>query len=424
MARPVRAAGDLALMLWVGLQNEFSRHNWRDVLRGLRQERAEMRMKMKRSLLVAKPVRMGIIGAGTIAQRGLLPHLSQADVQDRVKLQAIVDVVPGRAQAMADMFGIPHAFTDYDDLLANGEVDAVSIASPIGLHYEQGKKALEAGKHIHFNKTMTTTAAEATELIDLAREKNLRIVASPGEQLRPQVRAVRKLIAEGAIGKPIWAICGAAFGTYHLDEEERKGDDSAPAIDPSWYFRKPGGGPLYDMTVYALHGLTTVLGPAKSVTAVSGVRIPEREFNGKPVPTDADDNTGMLIEFDDGLFAVAFGTAAGSPTRGFAGTYFGTTGKIEGYTINGEPIDYPEKSIADLAPAGDGPQWTLPHITESHRPIMEQHVFEDVMQLIDWVNEDKPSVVTAEHARHVIEIIEAAYKAAETGQRQALTTTI
>jgi predicted dehydrogenase len=132
----------------------------------------------------------------------------------------------------------------------------------------------------------------------------------------------------------------------------------------------------------------------------------------------------MLIEFDDGLFAVAFGTAAGSPTRGFAGTYFGTTGKIEGYTINGELIDYPEKSIADLAPAGDGPQWTLPHITESHRPIMEQHVFEDVMQLIDWVNEDKPSVVTAEHARHVIEIIEAAYKAAETGQRQALTTTI
>ena len=372
---------------------------------------------------MTKPVRMGIIGAGTIAQRGLLPHLSQADVQDRVNLQAIVDVVPGRAQAAADKFGIPKAFTDYDDLLANGEVDAVSIASPIGLHYEQGKKALEAGKHIHFNKTMTTTAAEATELIELAKSKNLRIVASPGEVLRPQVQAVKKLIAEGAIGTPIWAICGAAFGTYHLDEEERKGDGAVPAIDPSWYFRKPGGGPMYDMTVYALHGLTTVLGPAKKVTAISGVRIPDREFNGKPVPTDADDNTGVLIDFGAGLFAVAFGTAAGSPTQGFGGTYFGTSGKIERYTINGEPIDYPEKVIADLAPAGDGPQWTLPHVSESHRPIMEQHVFEDVMQLIDWINEDKPSLVTAEHARHVIEIIETAYIAAETGQTQVLTTT-
>ncbi|GAB4185439.1 MAG: hypothetical protein Fur005_47890 [Roseiflexaceae bacterium] len=40
-------------------------------------------------------------------------------------------------------------------------------------------------------------------------------------------------------------------------------------VDPSWYFRKPGGGPLYDMTVYSLHGLTGVLGPAKRVTAMS-----------------------------------------------------------------------------------------------------------------------------------------------------------
>jgi predicted dehydrogenase len=372
---------------------------------------------------MTKPVRMGIVGAGTISQRGLLPHLSQADVQDRVRLQAIVDVVPGRAQQMADLYGIPHAFEDYDELLEKGEVDAVSIASPIGLHYDQGKKALLAGKHVHFNKTMCTTAAEATELIELAKERDLRIVASPGEVLRPQVQAVKRAIAEGAIGTPVWAICGAAFGTYHQDEEERQAKGNVPAIDPSWYFRKPGGGPLYDMTVYALHGLTTVLGPAKTVTATSGVRIKEREFNGKTVETDADDNTGMLLEFGDGLFAMAFGTAAGSPTVGFGGTYFGTEGKIERYTLNGEPLDYPEKAIADQAPGGDGPQWTLPHVTESHRPIMEQHVFEDVMQLIDWINEGKPSPVTGEHARHVIEIIEAAYRAAETGQRQVLTTT-
>ena len=372
---------------------------------------------------MVKPVRMGIVGAGTIAQRGLLPHLSQADVQDRVNLQAIVDVVPGRAQAAADKFGIPHAFTDYDELLEKGDVDAVSIASPIGLHFEQGRKALEAGKHVHFNKTMTTTSAEATELIELAKKKNLRIVASPGEVLRPQVQAVKRLIESGAIGTPVWAIAGAAFGTYHLDEEERKGNDVLGAIDPSWYFRKPGGGPMYDMTVYALHGLTTVLGPARRVTGMSGVRIKEREFNGKPVPTDADDNTGGLLDFGNGLFAVIFGTAAGSPTQGFGGTYFGTEGKIERYTINGEPIDYPEKAIADLAPAGDGPQWTLPHVTEAHRPIMEQHVFEDVMQLIEWITTGTPTPVTAEHARHVIEIIEAVYRAAETGQTQELTTT-
>ena len=368
-------------------------------------------------------VRIGVVGAGTIAQRGILPHLSQADVQDRVRLQAICDPVEGRAQAAADKFGIPYATTTFEDLLENGDVTAVTIASPIGLHFEQGKAALEAGKHVHFNKTMTTTAAEATELIELAREKDLRIVASPGEVLRPQVQAVKRLIDEGAIGTPVWAVAGAAFGTYHLDEEERQGTGALANIDPSWYFRKPGGGPLYDMTVYALHGLTTVLGPARKVTAISGVRIAEREFNGRSIPTEADDNTGMLIDFGSGLFAMGYGTAAGGITRGFGGTYFGTTGKIEGYTINGEPIDYPERPIADSAPAGDGPQWTLEYVTESHRGIMEQHVFNDIMNLVTWVNEGRPSPVTAEHARHVIEIIEAAYIAAETGQTQTLTTT-
>src|SRR5687768_7582136 len=109
------------------------------------------------------PVRMGVVGAGSIAVRGILPHLALPDVQDRVVLQAVVDPVPGRAEAAAERFGVVHSFTEYEALLEEGEVDAVSIASPIGLHYEQGKRALEAGKHVHFNKTMTTTVAEAED---------------------------------------------------------------------------------------------------------------------------------------------------------------------------------------------------------------------------------------------------------------------
>lgn len=369
-------------------------------------------------------VRMGIVGAGTIAQRGIMPHLGQEDVQDRVRLQAVCDPVPGRADAMAAKFDMPHAFATYEELLEKGEVDAVSICTPIGLHYEQGKMALEAGKHIHFNKTMTTTVAEATELIDLANEKGLKIVASPGEVLRPQVQAIRRAIQEGRIGVPIWAIAGGGFGTYHLDEPERQGEGNTPAIDPSWYFRKPGGGPLYDVSVYAFHGLTTVLGPAKRVSAVSGIRIPTRSFNGKDVPTDADDNTGILIDFGDGLFALGFGTAAGSPNWWFTGRYFGSEGEIEGFKVNGEELDYPERPLYDEAGGGVlGAQMTLPHVVGPHRDIDEQHVYEDIMQLVDWVRDDIPTPVTADRARHVIDIIESSFRAAETGQTQELTTT-
>ena len=373
---------------------------------------------------MADIVRMGIVGAGTIAQRGIMPHLDQDDVKDRVKLQAVCDPVPGRAEAMGAKFGMPHAFETYEELLEKGDVDAVSICTPIGLHYEQGKMALEAGKHIHFNKTMTTTVDEANELIDLANSKGLKIVASPGEVLRPQVQAIRRAIQDGKIGIPVWAISGAGFGTYHLEEPERQGEGTTPPIDPSWYFRKPGGGPLYDVSVYAFHGLTTILGPAKRVSAVSGIVVPEREFNGKKVQTEADDNTGILIDFGGGLFAVGFGTAAGSPNWWFTGRYFGTGGEIEGFKVNGEELNYPERPLYDEVGGGVlGAQMTLPHVVGPHRDIDEQHVFEDVMQLVDWVRDDKPSPVTADRARHVIDIIESSFRAAETGQTQELTTT-
>jgi len=367
-------------------------------------------------------IRLGVIGAGAIAQRGILPHLSQPDVQDRVRLQAVCDPVAGRADAAAAKFGVARAFLSLEDLLAHGDVDAVSIASPIGLHYQQGKLALEAGKHIHFNKTMTTTVAEADDLIATAHAQGLKIVASPGEVLRPHVQQIRKLIQDGAIGDVCWAISGAAFGTYHEEESMRTGNDVLSNVDPSWYFRKPGGGPLYDMAVYCLHGLTSILGPAQRVTALSGTRVKEREFRGKPVPVDADDNTLMLLDFGNNLFVMVYGTPAGKITEWFAGNYYGTTGAIIGFKLNGEPFDFPGKALADEIGGVGGHQGILPHVTGAHRNIDEAHVFEDIMQLVDWIREDKPTPVTAEHARHVVDIIESAYRSAETGQVQTLRT--
>ena len=177
--------------------------------------------------------------------------------------------------------------------------------------------------------------------------------------------------------------------------------------------------------MYALHQLTSVLGPARRVTALSGIRIPERTFLGRSVPMDADDNSILLLDFGASLYAVAYGTAAGAPNPQFgAGVYYGNRGVIDGVLLNGEPFDFDRRSETLDAPVTDweAQMRVLPHVVGKHRSIPESHVFEDIMQLVDWVREDKPSPVTAEHARHVIEIIEAGYRAAETGQVQELTT--
>ena len=65
----------------------------------------------------------------------------------------------------------------------------------------------------------------------------------------------------------------------------------------------------------------------------------------------------------------------------------------------------------------------LPHVVGRHRDLVESHVFEDVMQLVRWVRDGVPSIVTAEHARHVIDIIESGFRAAVTGSTQELRTT-
>lgn len=372
-----------------------------------------------RNAMINEAVRLGVVGAGSITLRGILPHLTQEDVRDQVRIMAICDPVAGRARAAADKFGIPLAYERYEALLADSVVDALTIASPIGLHFEQGKLAIEHGLHVHFNKTMTTTAEEADELIRLAEARNVRLVASPGEMLRPLHQAIRALLQEGVIGTPIWAVTGAAFGTYHEDESVRLGDDVLSNISPAWYFRRPGGGPLYDMTVYGLHALTGIIGPPRRVTAFSGIRVPERVFRGERIPTEMDDNTLILLNFEDAFYAFVYGVVAGSLPQMGRPLIFGTAGTINGGNLNGQPIDYPGR---DLVESG-GMNAALPHVVGVHRDMEEAHVFEDIMQLVDWIREDRPSIVSAEHARHVIEIIEAAYRSAETGQVQALRTT-
>ena len=81
----------------------------------------------------------------------------------------------------------------------------------------------------------------------------------------------------------------------------------------------------------------------------------------------------------------------GSNTQFGQPTFFGTKGTVAGLEFNGKPIDYPGKD-------GGGAHFFGPHVVGKHAEMGEAHVFEDMMQLVDWVNEGKPSVATAEHA--------------------------
>jgi predicted dehydrogenase len=224
---------------------------------------------------------------------------------------------------------------------------------------------------------------------------------------------VRDLIRSGELGRLSWAAVGADFANHHENEQARQGNDVLSNVNPAWYWRKPGGGPLYDMTVYGLHTLTGILGPAKRVTAMSGIVIPVHTYRGEEYPADADDNTLGLLDFGNSVFAFVYGTAAGNINQQWGQPdFYGTNGTLIGTTLRGEPLKLP-----------DGESRLGTHVVGRHGEIEEGHVFEDSMQLVDWIRDGVPAFGTAEHAAHVIEIIEAMYKSAESGMTQTLTST-
>ena len=118
----------------------------------------------------------------------------------------------------------------------------------------------------------------------------------------------------------------------------------------------------------------------------------------------------LLIDFGDAFFAFVYATVAGGLTAGFLPNIYGTQGS-----------DRRHEAAATRTCAGGRP----PAARRRRRTatLRESHVFEDMMQLVDWIRDDKPSIASAEHARHVIDIIESGYRAAETGQTQELRTT-
>jgi len=358
-------------------------------------------------------VGIGVAGCGSIGLRSALDHFKYGELDETARITAVCDPAPGRAKAASEKYGIPAHYDAYESMLEDPNVDMVTLCSPIGLHYEQGMKAISAGKHIHFNKTMTIEVWESNDIIAAAEKAGIHIVASPGVAYMPGVQRARRAVLEGLLGMLSWGYVDnvAGGGHFHTNEYMRVGDDPLSNVNPTWYFKKPGGGPQYDVAVYALHNITSILGPARRVTALSGKQHEYHEYRGEKIENEMDDSTTILIDYGNGFHMICNSVTASNFTKNFCfPDIHGAKASIIDKSINGKPLDYPDDY--------------QPHVLGVHRDLPERHVFEDIMQVVDLVRfGGKVDIGSPEQARHVIEIIEAGYKSARTGTAQDLKTT-
>jgi predicted dehydrogenase len=377
---------------------------------------------------MSQQLNVAIVGCGSITQRGLLPHLAQPDAEGLFNVVAVCDVEAERAAQVAAQYNVPAWYASTKAMLqdASSEIDALLIATPAAFHYEIGMAAVQAGKHIHVQKPLTLSVAEATRLTAAAAAQDVRIVASPVQMLGPGAQRIKEIIAQGGIGRVYWALASTAFMGHEY--EPFRADRP---VDPTWYY-KPGGGPIYDMATYTLHTLTGILGPVRRVAAMSGIGLPARTWQGRTITVEMDDNTLLLLEFGDGRFGVVGGQFAqmGQVVGwGFMGIY-GSSGALE-ITDLFPDTAYPSHvtvnppSLADTLALSGRPnlEGAPGYISGSHRGMGEAHLWADICYLLDCIRRGEDRLQTTAHARHVIEIIEKGYLAARTGTTQPLVTT-
>jgi predicted dehydrogenase len=212
-----------------------------------------------------KPVGVGVIGCGNISAA----YLTAARKFPILDIVALSDANPAAAEARAAEFAVPAR--SVDDVLADTGVEIVLNLTVPKAHVEVGLKAIAAGKHVHSEKPLGVTVAEARTLIEAAADKGLRVGCAPDTFLGGAHQTVRTCVDEGLIGRPIG---GAAF--FMCPGHERWHPN------PGFYYLR-GGGPMLDMGPYYVTDLVNLLGPVASVSAVATRTRSERIVRSQPL---------------------------------------------------------------------------------------------------------------------------------------------
>ena len=142
----------------------------------------------------------GILATGTIANKFATTVNAMAAEGER--LAAVGSRRAESAKAFAAQYNIPHWHASYEELAADPAVDAIYIATPNALHYENCKLCLEHGKHVLCEKPFTINAEQAKELYALAEKKQLFIMEAFWIRFLPLYAKLQQMLADGVIGTP------------------------------------------------------------------------------------------------------------------------------------------------------------------------------------------------------------------------------
>ncbi len=230
-----------------------------------------------------QPVRVGVVGCGMIAPR----YVQHALKYPSLKVVACADLDRTLAENLAAEAPGARAMSP-DDLLADPSIQIVLNLTSPKVHETMSLAALKAGKHVYSEKPLAIDRRGGRAVLRAAERRGLRVGCAPDTFLGAGLQTCRKLIDEGAIGRPIAA---TAFMVSPGPEGYH--------VNPHFLF-KAGGGPVFDMGPYYLTALTFLLGSVRSVSALV-----QRSRPTRTVLSHAHRGQTIDVEIDDHVIAVA-----------------------------------------------------------------------------------------------------------------------
>lgn len=193
-------------------------------------------------------IRLGVIGTGLIAAE-VIPLVKKWGYE--ITALCGTKRSEARVQEWCERFQIPGGFTDFGQMLAAGNLDAVYVAVPNHLHAAFARQALEAGIHVIMEKPFTSNAREAEELSALARSKGLLLFEAISTVYLPNFKKIQELLPR--IGDIRIVMCN--YSQYSRRFDAFQAGEVLPAFDPA-----KSGGALMDLNLYNLHYLIGLFG--------------------------------------------------------------------------------------------------------------------------------------------------------------------
>ncbi|MGI2297596.1 Gfo/Idh/MocA family protein [Paenibacillus sp. GXUN7292] len=341
-----------------------------------------------------RKLKVGIIGCGGIAQKVHIPNYMKHN--ELVEILAVCDASDGRAQTVAEQWGIPHAYSDFREMLQHHQLDAVSVCTPNKFHAEMAIAALQAGCHVLCEKPPAVTVAEAEAMAAAAKAVNKFLTFGFHYRHAPEVDLLKRYIDSGEFGH-IYAAKSQAV--------RRRGI-------PGWgvFTNKElqGGGALIDIGV---HMLDTTL-------YLMGYPQPELVLGATYQKLGNREGVGLMGKWDWENFSVE------DMARGMIVFKDGSSVTLDAaFAANVEKDEVMQVSL--MGEQGGADVFPVKIYQEKHEALLDttpaylpQNNYYEVQfkRFIDCCLQNKPPIGTAEEAVILQKIITALYESAASGE--------